>query len=122
MVFEKLNKTCCNLVSFGSCFIVHSVGMGLFLFIGGPTLICRWVNFPIAMATHPHTNEGMGHIPWYKLLFLSKNQILKCRYLSVNYQNGVFFLSKLDNDHVPESQYAQHGWLNQTKQVKNTKL
>ena len=90
VVFEELNKTRCNLVSFGSCFIVHSVGMGLFLFIGGPTLICGWVNFPIAMAAHPHTNEGMRHIPWYKLLCLSKNQI--------------------------------HGWLNQTKQVKNTKL
>ena len=26
----KLNKTCCNLVSFSSCFIVHSLGMGQF--------------------------------------------------------------------------------------------
>ena len=35
----KLNKTCCSLVNFGSCFIVHSLGMGLFLFIDGPALV-----------------------------------------------------------------------------------
>ena len=29
-------KPCCNLVNIGSCFIVHSLGMGLFLFIDGP--------------------------------------------------------------------------------------
>ena len=51
----KSNKTYCNLVDFGSCFIVHSLGMGLFLFIGGPTsgtLVCGWVNFLIVW---PHT-------------------------------------------------------------------
>ena len=56
MVFVKLNKTCCNLANFGSCFIIHSLGMGLFLFIDGPTLICGWVNFPIVW---PHTPVQM---------------------------------------------------------------
>ena len=42
-----LNKICCNLVNFGSCFIVHSLAMGLFLFIDRPALVCGWVNFPI---------------------------------------------------------------------------
>ena len=40
MVFVTWNKTSCNLVNFGSFFIVHSLGMGLFLFILGP-LHCR---------------------------------------------------------------------------------
>ena len=35
----KLNKTCCDLVNFGSCFIVHSLGVGLFLFIDRPTRV-----------------------------------------------------------------------------------
>ena len=52
MVFVKLNKTCFNLVNFGSCFIVHSLGMGLFLFIDGPAIVCGWVNFS---AVSPHT-------------------------------------------------------------------
>ena len=30
-----------------SCFIVHSLGMGLFLIIDGPALVCEWINFPI---------------------------------------------------------------------------
>ena len=52
----KLNKTCCNLVKFGSCFIVHSLGMGLFVY--------RWASFSLRMGqlsnsvvTHPRTNE-----------------------------------------------------------------
>ena len=49
--FVTLNKTC-NLVNFVSCFIVHSLGMGLFLFIDRPALACGWVNFPIVW---PHT-------------------------------------------------------------------
>ena len=54
----KLNKTCCNLVNFGSCSIVHSLGMGLFLFIDRPPSVCEWVNFPmVTVATHPRTNE-----------------------------------------------------------------
>ena len=52
MIFVKLNKTCCNLVNFGSCFIVRSLGMGMFFFIGRQTLVCGWVNFPIVW---PHT-------------------------------------------------------------------
>ena len=48
----KLNKTCCSLANFVSYFIVHSLGMGLFLFIDRPTLVCGWVNFPIVW---PHT-------------------------------------------------------------------
>ena len=43
----KLNETYCNLAKFGSCFFVHSLGMGLFLLIDGPSLVCEWVNFPI---------------------------------------------------------------------------
>ena len=54
MVFVKLNKTCCNLVNFGSCFIVHSLGMGLFLFIDDQLyLVCGWVNFPIVWPHSP---------------------------------------------------------------------
>ena len=45
-------NTCYNLVDLGSCFIVHSLGMGLFLFIDGPPLVCEWVNFSIVW---PHT-------------------------------------------------------------------
>ena len=52
MVFVKLNKTCCNLVSFGSCFIVNSSRMGLCLFIDRPALVCICVNFP---RVWPHT-------------------------------------------------------------------
>ena len=50
----KLNKTCCNLVNFCSCFIVHSLGMGLY----------RWASFSLLMgqfsssvAAQPCTNE-----------------------------------------------------------------
>ena len=53
VAFVKLNSTCCNLVNFGSRFIVHSLRMGLFLSIDRPTLVCRWVNFPIVW---PHTH------------------------------------------------------------------
>ena len=53
----KVNKTCCKLVNFGSCFIVHSLGMGQFLFIDRPTLVCGWVNFPIVWPQTPRTNE-----------------------------------------------------------------
>ena len=35
----KLNKTYCNLANFGPCFIVHSLGMGLFLLISGSALV-----------------------------------------------------------------------------------
>ena len=42
----KLNKTYCNLANFGSCFIVDSLGMGLFLLINRPALVCEWVSFP----------------------------------------------------------------------------
>ena len=35
----KLNKTYCNVANFCSCFIVHSLGMGLFLLINGPALL-----------------------------------------------------------------------------------
>ena len=52
VVFVKLNKTCCNVVNFGSCFIVHSLEMGLFLFIDTPAKVCGWVNFPVVW---PHT-------------------------------------------------------------------
>ena len=52
MVFVSLNKTCCNLVNFRSCYVVHSLGMGLFLFIDRPSLVCGWVNFSIVW---PHT-------------------------------------------------------------------
>ena len=41
----KLNRTYCNLFDFGSCFNVHSPGLGLFLFIEVPALVCGWVNF-----------------------------------------------------------------------------
>ena len=41
----KLNKTYFNLANFGSRFILHSLGMGPFLFIDGPALVCQWVNF-----------------------------------------------------------------------------
>ena len=42
----KLNKTFFNLANFGSSFILHSLGMGLFMLIDGPALVCEWVNFP----------------------------------------------------------------------------
>ena len=42
-----LNKTSCKLVNFGSCFIVHSLAMGMFLFIDGPALVCGWVSFSV---------------------------------------------------------------------------
>ena len=48
----KLNKTYCNLANFGSCFIVHSLGKGLFLLIDGPALVCERLNFPVVW---PHT-------------------------------------------------------------------
>ena len=41
----QLNRTYCNSVKVGSCFIVHSRGMGLFLFIDRSALVCGWVNF-----------------------------------------------------------------------------
>ena len=49
----KLNKTYCNLGNFGSCFIVHSLAMGLFLLIDGPALVCDWVNFPVVWLHTP---------------------------------------------------------------------
>ena len=52
VVFMKLNKTCFNLVNFSSCFIAHSLEMGLLLFIDKPTLVWGWVNFLIVW---PHT-------------------------------------------------------------------
>ena len=51
----KLNKTCRKSVNFGSCFIVHSLGMGLFLFIDRPALVCECVNFPIVWHTPVRT-------------------------------------------------------------------
>ena len=39
----KLNKLVVIFSNFGSCFIVHSLGMGLFLLIDGPDLVCEWV-------------------------------------------------------------------------------
>ena len=48
----KLNRTYCNLVNFGSCSSVHSMGMGLLLFVEEPALVCGWVNLPIVL---PHT-------------------------------------------------------------------
>ena len=48
----QLNKTYCNLVNFGSCFVVYSLGMGLFLFTDGLALVGGWVNFP---PVWPHT-------------------------------------------------------------------
>ena len=59
----KLNKTYCNLVNFGSCFIIHSLGMGLFLFILGPALVCRMDQFSNSVAAHSRTNE-VEVIPW----------------------------------------------------------
>ena len=53
----KLNKTCCNSVNFGSYVIVHSLGMGLFLFIDRPTLVCGWVNYSSCVVSHPHLNK-----------------------------------------------------------------
>ena len=50
---SKLNKTYCSLVNFASCSIVNSLGMGLFLFIDGPALVCGWVNFPILWPNTP---------------------------------------------------------------------
>ena len=50
--FPEMNKTCCNLVNFGSCFVVRSLDMGLFLFIDRAALVCGWVNFPVVW---PHT-------------------------------------------------------------------
>ena len=50
--FCKLDKTYCNLVNFGSCFIVHSLGMDLFLFMNGPALACGWARF---LLVWPHT-------------------------------------------------------------------
>ena len=49
----KLNKTYRNSAKFGSCFVVHSLGMGLFLFIDGPASVCGWVNFPIVWLHTP---------------------------------------------------------------------
>ena len=49
----KLKKTSCNLVTFGSCFIVHSLGMGLFLLIGRPTLVFGWVDLPVVWPHNP---------------------------------------------------------------------
>ena len=51
----KLN-TCCNLVNFGLYSIVYSLGMGLFLFIDRPTLVCGWVTSN-NVAAHPRTSE-----------------------------------------------------------------
>ena len=48
----KLNKTYCNLANFGSCFIVRSLGMELFLLIDRSALVFEWVNFPVVW---PHT-------------------------------------------------------------------
>ena len=52
----KLN-TFCILVNFGSYFIVHSLGMGLFLFIDRPTFSLRMGQFSNSVAAHPHTIE-----------------------------------------------------------------
>ena len=56
----KLNKTYCNLANFASCFIVHSLEMGMFLFINGPALVCGWVSFPGGSVL---TNLGRGACP-----------------------------------------------------------
>ena len=37
--------------------VVNSLRMGVLLFIDGPALVCRWVNFSDPVATHPRTNE-----------------------------------------------------------------
>ena len=42
-----------NLVDFGSCFIVHNLEMGLFLFTDGPPLVCNWVTFSIVWPYTP---------------------------------------------------------------------
>ena len=33
--------------------VVNSLRMGVLLFIDGPALVCRWVNFSDPVATHP---------------------------------------------------------------------
>ena len=48
----KLNETYCNSANFGSRFIVHSLGMDLFLLINAPASVREWVNFPIV---RPHS-------------------------------------------------------------------
>ena len=57
VVFVKLNKTGCSLVNFGSCFIVHSLGMGLFLFVNGPSFSLWMDQLSKSVPTHPCTNE-----------------------------------------------------------------
>ena len=37
--------------------VVNSLRVGVLLFIDGPALVCRWVNFSDPVATHPRTNE-----------------------------------------------------------------
>ena len=52
-----MNKTCCNLVNFGSRFVVKGLGMSLFLFIERPTLVCGIGQFSNSVVAHPRTNE-----------------------------------------------------------------
>ena len=55
----KLNKTCSNLVNFGSCFIVHSLGMGLLLYIDETASVwVRMGQFSNSEAAHSRTIEA----------------------------------------------------------------
>ena len=51
----KLNKTCCDLANFGSCFIVHSLGICVFLQLFSFSL--RMGQFSNSVAAHLRTNE-----------------------------------------------------------------
>ena len=53
----------------GSCFIAHSLGMGLFLSVDGPALGCEWVNFSIL---RPRMNEVKVN-PWALDFCLDQN-------------------------------------------------
>ena len=54
----KLNKKCCNLVNFGSCFIVHSFLLGIFL--GGGEIYCYANSFCYAIVFGPKSKFKEG--------------------------------------------------------------
>ena len=83
----KLNKICRNLVRFGSCFIVHSLGMGLFLFIDRPTLVCRWISFLIVWL-HTLTNEVEVIPPGSRLALITKCLLCRRTHGIIQYVSG----------------------------------
>ena len=70
--------------------------MGLFLFIDGPALVCRWVNFPILLPHTPRTNEV--EVPPRAIFTTYGDQafVRECSRHRRQYW-GVFFTSKTVN-------------------------